>query len=232
MNVKNIPLSGMISPWVESLKYLGSILESNNSMNQDILLKRGIMISTVNNLLQEFYYSSLKVLIKLVLSYASSVYGSSLWPLYSKNCDKLFKSWNVMIRKIYNLDRRTHKNLIEPISETRHLKIMLLTRFKKFHECLVESPKFEVRFLARLNEKDNRTVLGHNLKQTSQECNTEQKDLTIEKIRSTQYIPQQVDNLWRENLVKELIHCQQDDMIIDGFTRNEISKMLNFAWIS
>ena len=83
-----------------------------------------------------------------------------------------------------------------------------------------------------MNEKDNRTVLGHNLKQTSQECNTEQKDLTIEKIRSTQYIPQQVDNLWRENLVKELIHCQQDDMIIDGFTRNEISKMLNFAWIS
>ena len=43
---------------------------------------------------------------------------------------------------------------------------------------------------------------------------------------------QQVDNLWRENLVKELIHCQQDDMIIDGFTRDEISKMLNFACIS
>ena len=38
-NVKNIELNGGILPWVKNIKYLGFILEENNSMNQDILRK-------------------------------------------------------------------------------------------------------------------------------------------------------------------------------------------------
>ena len=34
--VKNIVLDGKNLPWVSSIKYLGSILEENNSMSKDI----------------------------------------------------------------------------------------------------------------------------------------------------------------------------------------------------
>ena len=53
---KKITLNGKALPWVSQLKYLGSILQSENSMALDIAQKRGIFIGAVNSLLQEFYY--------------------------------------------------------------------------------------------------------------------------------------------------------------------------------
>ena len=107
-NLKNILLDGRDLPWVSQVKYLGSILESNNSMSQDLANKRGTFIGIVNSLLQEFHSSSPAILMKLIASYALSLYGSSVWNLMSRNCEKLFNSWNVCVRQVFRVDRRTH----------------------------------------------------------------------------------------------------------------------------
>ena len=107
---------------------------------------------------------------KLVDTYATSCYGSSLWDLTSHDAEKLFTSWNVMVRNILNLDRRTHRILIEPLSGHVHLKTMLMSRLVTFHKGFINSPKFTVRFLARLAEKDLRTVLGKTLNYLLDEC--------------------------------------------------------------
>ena len=150
VGVKNITLYGRCLPWVDQLKYLGSILEYNNSMTQDISNKRGIFIGIVNSLLQEFHSSSPTVLMKLISSYAISLYGSSTWNLFSKDCDRLYNSWNVCVRNVFNIDRKTHRRLIEPISSSPHLKTLLLARQKDFFERVMCSKKFEVRFIANL----------------------------------------------------------------------------------
>ena len=171
-NLAPIVLDGKDLPWVKKVNHLGCILETNNSMKLDMLSKRGQFISKVNSLLQEFHFVDPKIMIKFICTYATNFYGSSLWNLYSRDCEKLYSSWNVAVRNALKLDRRTHRHLVAPLSGQPHLKNMLLSRFAKFHKSLLNSPKFSVRFLARLLEGDQRTVFGRMLDRLKIECNT------------------------------------------------------------
>ena len=94
-------------------------------MRADIALKRGKFIGKVNSLLQEFHFTDSSVMMKLINIYASSFYGSCLWDLMSKDAEKVYTSWNVTVRNVFGLNRRTHRNLIEPLSNCLHLKGML-----------------------------------------------------------------------------------------------------------
>ena len=120
-------------------------------------------------LLQEFGNVPTDVFLKLMNASAMTVYGSNLWNLFSKDCDRLYTSYNVAVRNILKIDRCTHRFLLEPLSEALHLKTMLLSKFVSFHRTLVTSSKFPVRFLARLLETDLRSVHGQNL------CNIAQR---------------------------------------------------------
>ena len=62
-----------------------------------------------------------------------------------------------------NVDRCTHRYLIETISNSLHPKIMLASRYVTFHKSLITSSKLSVRVLARLVETDQRTVMGRTL---------------------------------------------------------------------
>ena len=65
-----------------------------------------------------------------------SLYASSLWDLYSNDAEKIYKSWNVTVRNVFSLDRKTHCRLIEPLSGCFHLKTALLSRYVKFYQTL------------------------------------------------------------------------------------------------
>ena len=108
-------------------------------------------------------FAEADVMTKLANIYATSFYGSVIWDIYSKDCEKLFKSWNVTIRQIFNLEGNTHRYLIEHISGCLHPKVMLASRYVTFCKSLVNSSKFPVRFISRLKEQDRRSVLGKTL---------------------------------------------------------------------
>ena len=91
---------------------------------------------------QEFHFVSPPTLMSLVNSFATSFYGSSLWNLQSKECDRIYNPWNVMIRRALNIDYKTHRFLNEPLSKQCHLKTSLLSRYVNFYKGLINSPKF------------------------------------------------------------------------------------------
>ena len=95
----------------------------------------------------------------------TSFYGSNLWDIFSADSERLYKSWNVAIRQVFDVDRCTHRYLIESISSSLHPKVMLASRYVTFYRSLISSSKLCVRVLARLFEKDQRTVLGKTLDQ-------------------------------------------------------------------
>ena len=72
-------------------------------MSIDITSKRGAFVGKVNMLLQEFHFAAPEVLLKLVQTYACNVYGSNTWNLFSTDCQRLFTSFNVAVRMVYNL---------------------------------------------------------------------------------------------------------------------------------
>ena len=89
-NVSPILLNGDPLPWVQQVKHLGNVMQCDNSMKIDCTLKRGKFIGKVNSLLQEFYFADPKVKMRLMNIFASSFYGSGLWDLQSRECDRLF----------------------------------------------------------------------------------------------------------------------------------------------
>ena len=120
-----IILNGDPLPWVEEVKHLGNVLQSENRMRHDVAVKRGKFIGSLNSMLQELHFVDSNVFMKLVNIYCTSFYGSNLWDLYSKDVDKIFKSWNVTVRNVLKLPFTTHRYLIEPLSACMHPKTML-----------------------------------------------------------------------------------------------------------
>ena len=132
-------------------------------MKLDISKKRGMFIGNTNSLLQEFNNVSKVVFMKIFNSFATNIYGSNLWDIFGKNCDKLYKSYNVAIRNTLKLDRCTHRYLLEPLSGVSHMQTMLSSRFVTFHKGLLSCSKLPVCFLARVYEDDLRTVHDRNV---------------------------------------------------------------------
>ena len=53
-------------PFVNDLKHLGNVLQSDNSMTIDCNKKRAIFISKIHSLNQESYFNSPEVILKLI----------------------------------------------------------------------------------------------------------------------------------------------------------------------
>ena len=235
-DVKNIQLNGNILPWVKDVKHLWCTLQSDNSMTMDINQKRGQFIGKVNSLLQEFHSATPKTLMTFVNTYATSMYGSSTWDIFSAKCEKIYTAWNVAVRQILRLDRKTHRSLIEPLSGCRHMKVMLSSRYAGFYNSLCTSKKSTVRFLVRLSESDKRTVLGRTLSQLLKNCMLKANQL--DKLcpglvkRSCFYWPNQEDSIWQEDIAIELIHTRECTLEVPGFSNNEIDEMLDYVCTS
>jgi hypothetical protein len=112
-DVAPILLNGDPLPWVQQLKHLGNIMQSDNSMKLDCTVKRGKFIGKMNSLLQEFSFADPKVKVRIFNIFATSFYGSGLWDLSSKEVDRLYKSWNVGVRMAFGVPPTTHRYLIE-----------------------------------------------------------------------------------------------------------------------
>ena len=92
LDLHPVHLDGVPLPWVSKVKHLGNLLQCDNSMSEDIQIKRGKFIGKVNSLLQEFHFVDSDIMVKLINLYATSFYGSGTWDLFSKECERIFKS--------------------------------------------------------------------------------------------------------------------------------------------
>ena len=135
-----------------------------------------------------------------------------------------------MVRNVLDLDRRTHRFLIEPLLGHLHLKTMLLSRLVTFHKGLINSPKFTIRFLARITERDLRTAHGKSLHLLMEQCNVDRlEDLNSNMVkRKVVYYPRLEDHAWRTSLAFELFRVRKNDVTIEGFSDTETNDIFNY----
>ena len=236
LDLQPVHLNGDPLPWVGQVKHLGNLLQSDNSMSVDISQKRGKFVGKVNSLLQEFHYAQPEVITKLVNVYATSFYGSGTWNIFSGDCEKLYKSWNVTIRQIFGLSWHTHRYLIEHISDCLHPKVMLASRYVTFYKSLVGSTKFTVRFLSRMNEMDKRTVLGKTLSSILEMCSLPESrfsDLNAKMVKDRcSYFKVPGTEQWRLPLLTELLAVKNQNLLLGEFETEEIEEMIDYLCVS
>ena len=224
-SLKDIMLCGKKLPWVQRVRHLGNTIENNiDGMTQDILEKRAQYISKNNELLQEFFfaYPTTKNLINNV--YNTHFTGSSVWNIFSNASERLEKTWNVSQRIMLSIPRETHKYLIEPLSETRHIKVSLMKRYLRFTEMLSESRKNGMRNLYNAIRNDCQSITGYNLRNIL----LRNGDLKLDFLKTPFYnLP--ANESWRVPLMREILDIKNGKSGVLNFTKEELETIERFA---
>ena len=221
-DLRNIKLKGKALPWVTSVKHLGTTITNTIGcrMDQDLLEKRATYIAKNNELNQEFHYAHPKTKVWINKVFNTSFYGAPLWDMFSKNFEKLEKSWNVSNRIMLSLPRNTHRYFIEPLTETEHIIKSLWKRFLKFVGNITIGKKKVLRNLLAVIKYDARSVTGRNLRHMRlMTVNCDENELDV-YAQPYQKVPE--SETWRVSMVQELIEAKTG-----GFCTNMSTKELN-----
>ena len=100
----------------------------------------------------------------------------------------------------------------------------------------MSSNKFPVRFLARLVEKDLRTVHGRNLHEIASQCNLVYwPDLSLLKQnlvkKNVEYKPIPEEEKWKVSICQELLSARDDVLELPGFTSDEEAELLDYLCV-
>ena len=232
--IPKLSLGGNPLPWVPTGKHLGINLENTiNGLKKDILIKRAKFIDKSNEIMQEFYFAHPDTLLQLNMIYNSHFYGSPLWDLFSKECQMVENAWNVSVRKIFNLPRTTHRILIQPITETSHVKTLLIKRFLQFIDQIERCPKPIVKNLLRIIKKDVNSTTGSNLRKIMNLCNKKSiEELIPEHAHLILYHPIPEEELWRLGIIKDVVDSRFNRAVIGNFSNDDLNDILDFACTS
>ena len=117
---------------------IGNVMDG---MKKDMMIKRARYIDKNNELCQEFYFAHPKSKLQVNQIFNMHFTGSPLWDLFSREAEMVENTYNSSVRIMRNLLRETHRFFIEPLTDTIHLKSILIKRFISFIEHIKNSTK-------------------------------------------------------------------------------------------
>ena len=232
--LSQMKLCGNSLPWVTSGKHLGVTIGNKiDGMKMDLKIKRADYINKNNDIHQEFGFSHPKTKIRINLVYNTHLTGSCLWDLFSKEAVQMENTWNVSMRLMLDLPRETHRRLIEPLSEVRHIKFVLLKRFLSFIQQIQKSTKMASKALLDSILHDARSITGSNLRNIL---------LKTDKLNVRELIPNDVDNMkyhpipegekWKIYILQEIIAKKNGTLEIGNLKEAELDVMLEHLCVS
>ena len=131
---------------------------------KDILIKRARYIERSCEILQEFYFLTPEMKMKLHNIYNSHFTGSCCWDMTSPAGRMMEGSFNKNIKITYDLPYPTHRNLLPVISNVKPLRITLAKRLLTFIDKIMKSEKSVLKNILTQVQSDARTVTGQNLR--------------------------------------------------------------------
>ena len=232
--IGDVQLCGVPLPWVSGGVHLGNhISNQHNGMKHDITIKRANFISKNIDLNQEFYFCHPSTKVKMNTIYNLHFTGSSLWDLFAKEAIMVEKSWNTSVRIMFDLPLQTHKYLIEPISETRHLKFVLIDRFLGFLQQIEKSQKHIPKQLLSFIKHDVRSTTGSNLRNILLLTDKPSvEDVTRDDLRKLEYAPIDKEDKWKVKFIKEITDIKFNKLIVEDFTTEELEDILEYLCTS
>ncbi len=227
-DLRNILLNGKTLPWVKYAKHLGcTITQDIQGLPKDIMEKRAQFINKSNELGQEFSYAHYRTKIKLNQIFNTSFYGSQLWDLFSKESERIEKSWNVSQRIILKIPRNSHRYFLEPLTNSRHIRFSLMKRFISFVEKVSNSPKSILRTFLNVIKSDCRSTTGKNLRRIMLLVDKTNIDHIVPSDLGNQvYAPVKKEDEWRLQMAKEIIEVKNRNAKIYSFSTRELDEIL------
>ena len=180
--------------------------------------------------MREYSYGHSNTKAKINAIFNSHFYGSVLWNLFGNEVNMIYNTWNTSIRKMFRLDRGSHRYLIEPFSKTQHIKTAFLKRLTNFTEKLSCSAKLATKSVFNIMKNDCRSATGMNLRTIMLLCNKSRIcEATANDVAKIPYqvTPPQKEE-WRVCLIEELLDIRDGLLTIDNWSMDEILTMLDY----
>ena len=224
--IEPLRLNNMVLPFTSEAKHLGHFFTNNPSaIKHDMKVKRAMNIQKNCDLIQEFGFCHPKTKLKLNEIYNSSYTGCQLWDLFCDEAEKLENSYNTSVRIMMGIPRNTHRYLIQPLTESRHLKQSLVLRFLNFCEKLSKCKKEVVRTVFGKLKFNVRSTTGSNLKEISLLVNKRVEDLSPKEASDIQYHQVRNEDKFRVGFVWEILNVKHGQLEVSGFTETELEMM-------
>ena len=226
--LNSLYLCGNKLPWVDSFKHLGNtIVNTPEFTKQDINIKRAQFVTKNIELNQEFHFANAETKFSINQIFNSHYTGSPLWNLFSAEEIRFESSYNTSIKIIYDLPLNSHRCLIEPITEARHVRIILFRRFLSFIQQIMKSPKQLPKQMLKLIQTDTRSTTGNNLRKILlQTTKFHVSQLNLKDVDEIKYHPIKEHEKWKIGLCMEILSVRKDELIVDGFTDLELEEIL------
>ena len=122
---KPLVLYGDKLPFDSQHKNLGHMLSDDESMNVDMDLKINSFIGKFHSLRQQLGPQDPIVMLTLVNTYLTSLYGSNIWDLSSAASERIDTTWNKIVRQIFQLPMDTHRYIVENLTHCKHIRVKL-----------------------------------------------------------------------------------------------------------
>ena len=131
-----------------------------------------------------------------------------MWDLFSKEAIMLENSWNTAVRLMYDLPLQTHRYFIEPISEVKHLKFVLLERFLGFIDQILKSRKNIPKHVLKYVMHDVRSVTGSNFRNIMLLTEKDTiEEIDIHDIKKLNYHKVTDENAWKIESFLSIMSC-------------------------
>ena len=202
-------------------------------MRQDVKVKRANFINKNIELNQEFSFSHPLTKVKMNLIFNFHFTGSPLWDLFSREAIMLENSWNTAVRVMFDLPVETHRYIIEPISQTKHLTIVLLEIFLSFLEQIHKSKKNVPKQLLSFIKNDARSTTGSNLRKILLLTKKNTIDeLSKDDATALHYHEVDPKDAWKINMIKEITDVKFNQLEVQNFTNDELEEIMSFLCTS
>ena len=134
-------------------------------------------------------------------------YGSPLWSLNSEEHMKLNRSWNTVIKMVWDLPYATHRRFLESLTDIPHLQSMLHGRYIGFIENLSMTKKPHLQILLNICLYNQSCNTGQNvsyLMRTYESFDIRTLILERYQIKSKRIHPLLEDETWKIEMIEEM----------------------------
>ena len=237
-NVTPLKLNGDDLPWVKKALHLGNSLTTEMSKlypgmatSVDLLQKRAIFFKNVHELKQAYGFYEPRIICEIIRIFGTSFYGSPLWSLNSEEHQKLVRSWNIVVKIIWDLPYATHKRYVESLTEVPHIQSTLHSRYIGFISNLKDSAKLQLQILFNMCQRNLLSNTGRNIYDLLNEYKTNSVESLIckkQEIKRMRVNPLEEGEDWKVKLIEELSLIRKGFLDIDmDMEDKDINNMLD-----
>ena len=136
-------------------------------------------------------------------------------------------SFNQGVKICFNLPVSTHRNIIEPVTKSMHIRKTLIARLLGFVHQIKSSDKRIPKLLLSHIIHDVRSTTGKNLRTILLQTRKNDVDELIRTdFRDVSYHPLSDDDKWKGNCLNELIDIRDGKLLLEEFHDMEIDDLI------